>query len=101
MGKKKPRRQKHVPQRTCVACLQKKDKRLLTRIVRTSDQGVVVDPTGKRNGRGAYLCDQYICWEKVLNNIRLLNKVLMVEVSQEEIALIAAHKPLSNEDILN
>src|SRR5262249_61248663 len=65
---KPPARQKHVPQRTCVVCRQTSAKRTLTRIVRTADQGVWVDPTGKRNGRGAYLCDQITCWERALNS---------------------------------
>ena len=58
MAKKQPRR-KHVPQRTCVICRKKYDKRQLTRLVRTPE-GVVIDPSGKLNGRGAYVCDQQL-----------------------------------------
>lgn len=53
---------KHVPIRTCVVCREKAGKRQLTRVVRTAD-GLQVDPTGKLNGRGAYLCDQSRCWQ--------------------------------------
>jgi len=57
----KPRRK--VPARSCVACHTVRAKRQLIRIVRTSDGQVVVDPTGKKSGRGAYLCAQRPCWE--------------------------------------
>ncbi|MBE2201409.1 MAG: YlxR family protein [Anaerolinea sp.] len=98
MAKKKqgPRRQKHIPQRSCTACRQKFDKRRLTRLVQTADEGVVVDPTGKRNGRGAYLCDQPACWDKALHNISLLNSALHTEISEANKAAIAAHKPLAS-----
>lgn len=95
MAKKKqvPRRQKHIPQRTCVACRQKFDKRRLTRIVHTVDEGVVVDPTGKQNGRGAYLCDQPACWDKVLCNTLILSNALHAEISEVEKEAIASSKP--------
>ena len=61
----KPAKQKHVPQRTCVGCRTVLAKRTLTRIVRRPD-GVFIDPTGKMNGRGAYLHDLKSCWERGL-----------------------------------
>jgi predicted RNA-binding protein YlxR (DUF448 family) len=73
------------------------DKRQLTRIVRTPDMGVVIDPTGKRSGRGAYLCDQPECREKALGKTRLLNQALNAELSEAELATLSAalpaHKP--------
>jgi uncharacterized protein len=60
---KKPRKGKHVPQRTCVGCRLVLPKRSLIRIVRTP-QGVRIDPTGKLAGRGAYLHDRKSCWER-------------------------------------
>jgi uncharacterized protein len=54
---------KHIPQRTCVVCRTKDAKRGLTRVVRT-ETGLVVDATGKQNGRGAYLCDNPVCWQR-------------------------------------
>jgi predicted RNA-binding protein YlxR (DUF448 family) len=41
-------------------------KRDLVRVVRLADGSVVVDPTGKKSGRGAYLCRQRICWNVAL-----------------------------------
>jgi len=96
MSKKRQPRIKHVPQRTCVICREKKDKRQLTRIVRTEDAGVVVDPTGKRNGRGAYLCEQLACWDKALSGSRLLGQALAADVSEAELAEIAAFRPSGN-----
>jgi hypothetical protein len=55
-------RVKHIPQRTCVGCRTIMPKRQMVRIVRTAD-GVLVDPTGKQPGRGAYLHDRRSCWE--------------------------------------
>ena len=64
---KKPiQRVKHIPQRTCVGCRTVLAKRQLIRIVRTAN-GVVVDPTGKLAGRGAYLHDRRSCWEAGLD----------------------------------
>jgi uncharacterized protein len=60
--KKPVQRVKHVPQRTCVGCRTVLAKRQLVRIVRSAN-GVLVDPTGKLAGRGAYLHDRRSCWE--------------------------------------
>ncbi len=58
----KPAKPKHIPQRMCVGCRSILTKRALVRIVRRAD-GVVVDPTGKLAGRGAYLHNHKSCWE--------------------------------------
>lgn len=92
MAKKQGVRRKHIPQRTCVACRQKTDKRRLTRIVATPDSGVVVDPTGKKNGRGAYVCEQTACWDKIIQS-QLLDKALKTAVSDTEKDAINSHRP--------
>ncbi len=84
-GKKTQRRgprPRHVPQRTCVACREHDDKRSLTRIVRTPEGDVQIDPTGKRNGRGAYLCDRPACWERA-RTTSLLARALNTELTDE------------------
>ena len=63
-------RPKHVPRRTCVSCGSTTAKRELVRLVRTS-AGVEPDPTGKRPGRGAYLCHNPNCWESAIRKSRL------------------------------
>jgi predicted RNA-binding protein YlxR (DUF448 family) len=90
MTGKQPARRRHVPQRTCVVCRRQVDKRRLTRVVRTPEDGVVIDPTGKRNGRGAYLCDQVECWEKVIRHAGILNSALNAQLTGAEVAAIAA-----------
>ena len=52
-----------VPQRMCVVCRTKQEKKALIRVVRTPEGEVVVDYKGKANGRGAYLCKTKICVE--------------------------------------
>lgn len=76
-------RPKHVPQRTCVACRETGAKRGLIRLVRTPEGTVEVDPTGKRNGRGAYLCNRMRCWERGVND-RVLGRALRIEGLTEE-----------------
>lgn len=82
MKKKAPRRQKHVPQRTCVICREKTDKRDLIRIVNHAEEGIIIDPTGKKNGRGAYLCQKPACWNKMIQT-PILDKALRAEISSE------------------
>ncbi|HVN15169.1 MAG TPA: YlxR family protein [Anaerolineales bacterium] len=65
MSKKPVQRVKHIPQRTCVGCRTVMPKRQMIRLVRTAD-GVMIDPTGKLAGRGAYLHDRRECWEQGL-----------------------------------
>jgi uncharacterized protein len=68
---KQPKKPKHVPLRTCVSCRESKPKRELLRIVRTPDGHVMIDATGKKSGRGAYLCARLSCWENALKKKRL------------------------------
>lgn len=75
-------RRKHIPQRTCVICREKDAKRQLTRIVRT-ENGIVIDRSGKMNGRGAYLCDQASCWERAVNT-DILGKALRMTLTAED-----------------
>ena len=82
-------REKHKPQRTCIACRQTKDKRELIRLVRTPAGQVAIDPTGKFNGRGAYLCRQASCWEKGLQP-KLLGHVLKTSLSAETLTKLQA-----------
>ncbi len=82
-------RQKHKPQRTCIACRETKDKRDLIRVVRTPAGDFIIDPTGKANGRGAYLCRQTSCWEKALQKQRLA-QALKVNLSASELTELQA-----------
>ena len=98
MGKR-PQRRKHVPQRMCVACRTARPKRELVRVVRlvspSDDDTVMVDETGKRNGRGAYVCRQQTCWEIALTRHQL-ERALKVDITAETAAKLreyAAKQP--------
>jgi len=81
---------KHIPQRTCIACRTVRAKRELTRIVRTTENRVQADPTGKKAGRGAYLCRQRECWDDILSQRNRLEQALKLEISisMEDLALL-------------
>ena len=57
---------KKIPQRTCIGCKEKKDKKELIRIVKDKDGNITLDRTGRANGRGAYICDNIQCLEKAI-----------------------------------
>lgn len=79
--------QKHKPQRTCIGCREVKYKREMIRLVRTPAGEVIIDPTGKANGRGIYLCRQLTCWDKGLKKERLAQS-LKVNLSPEEVTVL-------------
>lgn len=59
---------KRIPLRKCTGCQEMKDKRQLIRIVKTKENEIFIDSTGKQNGRGAYLCSSVECLEKAMKN---------------------------------
>lgn len=73
---------KKVPQRTCMGCQAKKEKRELVRIVRSPEGEISVDMTGKKPGRGAYICPNLECLNKVVKSKRL-ERSLETAISQE------------------
>ncbi len=80
-------RPKRIPQRTCVACKQERPKRELVRVVRTPAGSVEIDPTGKKAGRGAYVCRSKACWEIALKR-KALEHALQTQVSPENRAAL-------------
>jgi predicted RNA-binding protein YlxR (DUF448 family) len=69
----------------------------MVRIVRAPDGAVTVDPTGKKSGRGAYLCLQQPCWQAALKR-HALDKALKTELSaadREALAAFGASQPAS------
>lgn len=89
MSKADNKPKKHIPQRTCVACREINEKKTLIRVVRTPE-GVCIDPTGRKPGRGAYLHDTKECWEKALKR-GALDHALKAEITQEELEVLKAH----------
>ncbi len=72
---------KKIPMRTCVVTKEKCEKRDLIRVVRTPEGIVVVDPTGKQNGRGAYLKKDAEVFKKAKQS-KILDRILEVEVNE-------------------
>ena len=74
--------EKKIPMRTCIACRACKPKKELARIVKT-ENGIVYDATGKVNGRGAYICKDGECINK-LRKGKLLNRAFSCQVTDAE-----------------
>jgi predicted RNA-binding protein YlxR (DUF448 family) len=93
--------QRHIPERTCVACRSLRPKREMVRVVRTAAgprepdvqatvrYTVEIDPTGKKSGRGAYLCRQRECWDVALRR-KALERALKTELSETNRSALAA-----------
>lgn len=78
-------RQRRYPIRQCTGCRQVRPKREMIRVVRTPDGQVVLDATGKRSGRGAYVCPNPDCLTKALNSNRLARS-LEVQILPETVS---------------
>lgn len=57
---------KKIPQRQCVGCGENKDKKNLIRVLKTGENEIILDDTGKKNGRGAYICKNVACMAKAI-----------------------------------
>lgn len=65
------KKQKKIPQRKCIVCGNLYDKNDLLRVVNNKEVGVVIDESGKLNGRGAYICKNKDCLSSVRNSNKL------------------------------
>ena len=74
----------------CIACREHDAKRGLYRVVRTPEGRVEPDASGRRNGRGAYLCGRAACWEKALSSGGLA-RALNIEIDTETIEALRRH----------
>ena len=75
-------RVRKIPQRMCVGCQEMKPKKELIRIVRTPQENIEVDETGKKSGRGAYICPRVECLQRASKEKRL-EKALQRQISRE------------------
>ena len=73
--------EKKIPMRTCIACRISKPKKELIRVVKFNDE-ISLDLTGKKNGRGAYVCNDEACIAK-LKKQKLLNRTFSCQVAEE------------------
>ena len=74
--------QKKIPQRQCMGCRERKNKRELIRVVRQPDGQVSLDFGGKMNGRGAYICPDPECLKKAIR-AKSLDRSLEVTIPEE------------------
>ncbi len=72
---------KKIPQRTCIGCNSKKDKKDLIRVVKNKDGEISIDLTGKKDGRGIYLCKSEECLNKAIKNKRI-SRTFEMEIDQ-------------------
>ncbi len=73
---------KTIPQRTCIGCKAKKDKKDLIRIVKDKEGNIFIDRTGKANGRGAYICDDINCLEQAIKS-KSLQRSFEMNITEE------------------
>lgn len=71
-----------IPMRQCAGCREMKSKKEMMRVLRTTEGSIILDTTGKKNGRGAYLCYDPGCLERAIKT-RALERSLKVSISQE------------------
>ena len=71
-----------VPMRQCTGCKEMKNKKEMIRVLKTAEGEITLDATGKKNGRGAYLCRSMDCLEKAVKN-KGLERSLKVKIPSE------------------
>ena len=88
--------QKKIPQRQCMGCRERKNKRELIRVVRCTDGTVNLDFGGKMNGRGAYLCPNMECLKKAIRS-KALERSLEVEIPEDVYARLQKEMEANHE----
>lgn len=73
---------KKIPQRQCVGCRTMKDKKSLLRLVKTPEGEILLDATGKKSGRGAYVCPDIECLKKARKS-RALERALETAIPDQ------------------
>lgn len=73
---------KKIPQRQCNGCGEMKNKKELIRVIKTNEGEISIDATGKKNGRGAYICPSLDCFKKAVKN-KGLERSLKAAVPEE------------------
>jgi len=87
--------QKKIPMRQCMGCRERKAKRELIRVVRTTEGSVTLDFSGKLNGRGAYVCHDPECLRKAQKS-RALERSLETPIPQEVFQRLEAEMEAGN-----
>lgn len=84
---------KKIPLRQCVGCREMKPKKELIRVIKTKEEQVQLDVTGKKNGRGAYVCFSTECFQKAVKN-KGFERSLKIKIPDEVYDILS--KELSN-----
>lgn len=71
-----------IPRRQCVGCGEMKNKKEMIRVLKTNEDEIVIDASGKKNGRGAYICPSLECLELAIKN-KGLERSLKVSIPQD------------------
>ena len=74
--------QKKIPMRKCVGCGEMKEKKDMIRVIKTPEDEIILDTTGRANGRGAYICNNPDCLSKAVKN-RGLERSLKAQIPEE------------------
>ena len=74
--------EKKIPLRKCTGCNEMKAKKELIRVLKTTDEEIILDKTGKKNGRGAYLCNSLECFKQA-RKTRGLERSLQIKIPDE------------------
>ena len=82
-------KQRKIPHRQCVGCRTMKDKKALVRIVKTPEGEICVDATGKKSGRGAYICPDAQCLQKARKS-RALERAFETAIGEDIYAALQA-----------
>ena len=80
-------KKRKIPIRMCIGCRERKPKKELIRIVRTPQGELLIDDTGKKAGRGAYVCPKLECVAKL--DLKGISQALKIECSQKELQALA------------
>lgn len=73
---------KKIPLRQCIGCGEMKSKKELIRVLKTTEDEIVIDATGRKNGRGAYICPSIECFKKAVKS-KGLERSLKMAIPKE------------------
>ena len=73
---------KKIPQRQCIGCGEMKNKKEMLRVLKTTDDQIIIDATGRKNGRGAYICPSKDCYKEAVKN-KGLERSLKMAIPKE------------------
>ena len=92
-----PTKTKKIPMRQCVGCGQMNEKRLMYRVLRTQEGAFLLDKTGRKNGRGAYICPKEECLKNAIRS-KGLERSFKMQIPKEVYAMLEEEMKSSHEE---